>query len=76
MRPVPISGGRLDRAVAADNRPIGTLESRVLVSARRLRELKDGAEDVEIEAIEPIERTARALQAAELAAESRGEPTA
>lgn len=40
-------------------------ESRVLVSARRLRELRAGADDVEIEAIEPIERTARVLQAPE-----------
>ena len=47
---------------------IATPESRVLVSARRLRELKSGAEDVEIEVIEPIERTARALQAPELSA--------
>jgi hypothetical protein len=31
-----------------------------------LRDLKAGAEDVEIEAIEPIERTARVLQAPEL----------
>jgi len=36
----------------------------VLVSARRLRDLKAAPEDVEIEAIAPIERTARALQAA------------
>lgn len=41
-------------------------ESRVLVSARRLRDLKAGAEDVEIETIEPVERTARALQEVEL----------
>jgi len=40
----------------------------VLVSARRLRELKAAPEDVEIEAIEPIERTARGVHAAELSA--------
>jgi DNA recombination protein RmuC len=56
-------GGRLDQAVEAYNKSIGTLESRVLVSARRLRELKAAPEDVEIEEIEPIERTVRALQA-------------
>jgi hypothetical protein len=43
-----------------------TLESRVLVSARKLRDLKAAPEGVEIEAIEPVERTARALQAVEL----------
>ena len=47
---------------------IATLESRVLVSARRLRELKAGAEGVEIEAIESVERAAQALQAPELSA--------
>ena len=42
---------------------IATLESRVLVSARRLRELKAGAEDLEIEVIEPVERVARRFYA-------------
>lgn len=51
-----------------------TLESRVLVSARRLRDLKAAPADIEIEAIEPVERTARAVQAPELAlANSREE---
>lgn len=40
-----------------------TLESRALIPASRLRDLKAAPEDVEIEAIAPIERTARALQA-------------
>ena len=52
---------------------IATPESRVLVSARRLRELKAGAEDLEIEVIEPVERAARALQVQELALPRRGE---
>ncbi|MGQ0752309.1 MAG: DNA recombination protein RmuC [Betaproteobacteria bacterium] len=60
-------GGRLDKAVEAYNSSVATLESRVLVSARRLRDLKAAPEDVEIEAIEPVERTTRALQAVELA---------
>jgi hypothetical protein len=34
----------------------------MLVSARRLRDLKAAPEDVEIETIEAVERTARALQ--------------
>jgi DNA recombination protein RmuC len=61
-------GSRLDKAVDAYNKSVATLESRVLVSARRLRDLKAAPEDMEIEAIEPVERTARALQAGELAA--------
>jgi DNA recombination protein RmuC len=46
--------------------PFPLYESRVLVSARRLRDLKAAPEGVEIEPIEPVERTARALQAPEL----------
>ena len=69
-------GDKLGKAVEAYNSATTTLESRVLVSARRLRDLKAGAEDVEIEAIEPIERTARVLQAPELAAPERNEGTA
>lgn len=63
-------GSRLDKAVEAYNRSVATLESRVLVSARRLRDLKAAPEDVELEVIEPVERTVRGLQAVELAAVS------
>lgn len=81
MRPAPIPGCRLDKNVEAWNNSVGdklsnavdvynsatsTLDSRVLVSARRLRELKAAPEGVEIDAIEPVERTARSLQAVEL----------
>jgi DNA recombination protein RmuC len=59
-------GTRLDKAVDAYNSSVATLESRVLVSARRFRDLKAAPEDVEIDAIEPVERTARTLQAAAL----------
>jgi DNA recombination protein RmuC len=59
-------GNRLDKAVEAYNKSVATLESRVLVSARRLRELKAGSETVDIEPIEPVEVTARQLQAPEL----------
>jgi DNA recombination protein RmuC len=59
-------GTRLDKAVDAYNSSVATLESRVLVSARRFRDLKAAPEDVEIEAIDPVERTARTLQAAAL----------
>jgi DNA recombination protein RmuC len=59
-------GERLGRAVEAYNRSVATLESRVLVSARRLRELKAGSETVDIETIEPVDAAPRALQASEL----------
>ena len=60
-------GSRLDKAVEAYNRSVATLESRVLVSARKLRDLKAAPEDVEVEVIGPVERTVRGLQAAEIA---------
>jgi DNA recombination protein RmuC len=60
-------GDRLGKAVDAYNKSVTTLESRVLVSARRLRDLKAGSETVDIEAIEPVERVPRGLQAVELA---------
>lgn len=59
-------GDRLDKAVEAYNRSVATLESRVLVSARRLRDLKAAPEGADIPLIEPVERNARGLQAVEL----------
>jgi len=44
-----------------------TFELRVLVSARRLRELEAAPGDIEIEVASPIDHTARLLQAPELA---------
>lgn len=58
-------GDRLGKAVDAYNSATATLETRVLVSARRLRELKAAPEGVEIEAVEPVERAPRGLQAVE-----------
>ena len=53
-------GTGLDRAVECYNKAVGTLENRVLVSARKFSEL--GATVVEeIPQLEPIETTARAL---------------
>ncbi|HET9931278.1 MAG TPA: DNA recombination protein RmuC, partial [Polyangiaceae bacterium] len=63
-------GDRLDKAVESYNRSVGTLESRVLVSARKLSELRTAPEGVEIRVIEPVERTTRRLTAVELLASS------
>lgn len=57
-------GKALDRAVEAYNKQVGSLESRVLVSARKLAMLELG--DGELPALEPIERTTRLPQAEEL----------
>ena len=53
-------GANLDRAVEAYNQAIGSLENRVLVSARKFSELGASVAD-DIPELEPIETTARAL---------------
>lgn len=53
-------GTGLDRAVASYNRAVGSLESRVLVAARRFRELGVVPEE-EIEPPEGVERATRAI---------------
>lgn len=59
-------GRHLDRAVASYNGAVGALESRVLVSARRLREL-DGGAAPELPELPPLDRAARELRLAERA---------
>ena len=57
-------GRQLDGAVKAYNDGVSSLESRVLVSARKMADLK--VVDEEIEAPPQVERTARQLQAPEM----------
>src|ERR1700746_157664 len=54
-------GGPLTKSVVASNQAVGSLESRVLVSARRLNQL--GVVDAELEPPRPVEETPRALSA-------------
>jgi DNA recombination protein RmuC len=59
-------GTNLDRAITAYNDTVGSLETRVLPAARRFQEL-DVTTVEEIEEVKPVEKTTRALQAAEFA---------
>jgi DNA recombination protein RmuC len=55
-------GKSLDRAVEAYNSAIGSLESRVMVSARKFAELKTAPLGVEIAPLEPVDRAVRAVE--------------
>jgi DNA recombination protein RmuC len=57
-------GKALTNAITAYNRTVGSLESRVLVSARKLNEL--GLTDAELEAPRPVEEHVRELSAPDL----------
>src|SRR3984885_6252190 len=59
-------GRALTKAVSAYNQTVGSLESRVLVTARRLNDL--GVVDGDLEPLAPVEETARTLSAPELTA--------
>jgi DNA recombination protein RmuC len=60
-------GKALSNAVTTYNQTVGSLESRVLVSARRFSQL--GLVDAELEQPGPVEETTRALSAPELVAD-------
>jgi DNA recombination protein RmuC len=52
-------GYALDRAVEAYNGAVGSLESRVMVSARKFEELKTAPLGVQIAPLEPVDKSAR-----------------
>jgi DNA recombination protein RmuC len=58
-------GKSLERAVEAYNSAAGSLESRVLVSARKFADLKTAPLGVQIEELEPVEKAVRAIPAGE-----------
>jgi DNA recombination protein RmuC len=59
-------GRSLDKAVESYNAAVGSLEARVMVSARKFVELETTAFGVEIEELAPVDKTTRGLQAAEM----------
>ena len=62
-------GRNIDRAADAYNKAIGSLESRVLVTARKFRELGSASGD-EIDTLQPIDKTTRMIQTPEANNES------
>ncbi len=61
-------GKNLGEAVGAYNDSVASLERRVLVSARKFRDLKAAGEDKEIRDLNPVEALPRRVQAPELLA--------
>jgi DNA recombination protein RmuC len=65
-------GRGLGTAVEAYNSAVSSLESRVLVTARRFKELKAAPESAELIELAPLDHTAREIQAPELRALTDG----
>jgi DNA recombination protein RmuC len=59
-------GDKLGKAVEAYNKSVGTLETRVLVTARKFEDLRAAPDGEEIEAPEPVDTVPRPLTAKEL----------
>ncbi len=59
----------LERAVGAYNGAVGSLESRVMVSARRFKELGAGSA-AELEQLQPVERAPRLVEAPDVPVEA------
>ncbi len=66
-----VVGSSLDRAVENYNKAVASLESRVLISARKLADTGTSVKE-EIPELSPVEKTTRALQAPELKAKATG----
>jgi DNA recombination protein RmuC len=64
-------GKALNNAVTSYNKTIGSLETRVLVTARKLNEM--GVTDAELKAPTPVEEPVRALSAPDLITEAAPE---
>ncbi|MEE8450896.1 MAG: DNA recombination protein RmuC [Thermoguttaceae bacterium] len=59
-------GKGLDSATQSYNRAVGSLESRVLVSARKFKEMGVAGEKTTIEELSPVETSPRMIQAPEM----------
>jgi DNA recombination protein RmuC len=64
-------GRNLSRTVEAFNSAVGSLESRVLVSARRFRQLGAVPSTMEIDVVEPVEKAPRSLKVLDIGSASK-----
>jgi len=64
-------GRNLSRTVEAFNSAVGSLESRVLGSARRFRELGAASSATEIDVVEPVDKALRSLKVLDIGTASK-----